>query len=615
MSVVTTFHGTGIQNSGYGDFNARDIHIGAGPDHLLADLRVTDPRDDKVRIQATKGGLLKDSYRWILDHDDFLQWRNDPHGRLLWIKGDPGKGKTMLLCGIIDHLTRTAAEARRLAYFFCQATDERLNNATAVLRGLLYMLVGQYPRLVSHIREEYGRAGKRLFEDSNAWFAMSRILMAMLDDEILDGVVLIVDALDECSADRQRLLDFIARGSASSRVRWIISSRNWPDIEEKLDNTSQKVTLRLELNDDSIADAVRAYIRHEVRELAQLKKYDEETRYAIHRHVTNKAGNTFLWVALVCQELANPDVQSWEALDILRTFPSGLESLYERMMEHLFKSRHAGLCRRILAVASIVYRPVSLKELASIDESLARFTDNPIALETLVGSCGSFLTLLEGIVYFVHQSAKDFLLDKASVLPNGIAHQHRAIFSTSIEVLSRTLRRDIYNLVTPGFSIRDIIPPDPDPLAPARYSCIYWVDHLQDANSMEKLTEEYLRDNGPVHTFLQRKYLYWLEALSLFGGLSQAVLAIQKLAALATRVGMQQLAHLVRDALRFILSHRGAIEIAPLQLYASALVFSPTRSLVKNLFEHEKPSWIISPPAMGLDWNACVQTLDDGDQV
>ncbi|UKZ79399.1 hypothetical protein TrVFT333_007152 [Trichoderma virens FT-333] len=53
----------------------------------LKDLRQTDPRDDKSRIQNTKGDLLKDAYRWILDHDGFKQWRDDPQYKLLWIKG------------------------------------------------------------------------------------------------------------------------------------------------------------------------------------------------------------------------------------------------------------------------------------------------------------------------------------------------------------------------------------------------------------------------------------------------------------------------------------------------------------------------------------------------
>jgi hypothetical protein len=38
----------------------------------LQDLRPTDPRDDKKRIEDTKGGLLEDSYRWILKNSDFL---------------------------------------------------------------------------------------------------------------------------------------------------------------------------------------------------------------------------------------------------------------------------------------------------------------------------------------------------------------------------------------------------------------------------------------------------------------------------------------------------------------------------------------------------------------
>ncbi|KAH8653272.1 heterokaryon incompatibility protein-domain-containing protein [Tricladium varicosporioides] len=49
----------------------------------IQDLRVTDPREDKRRIEKTKGGLLKGSYRWILEHSDFQQWRDDEQSRLL----------------------------------------------------------------------------------------------------------------------------------------------------------------------------------------------------------------------------------------------------------------------------------------------------------------------------------------------------------------------------------------------------------------------------------------------------------------------------------------------------------------------------------------------------
>ncbi|GFP54353.1 vegetative incompatibility protein HET-E-1 [Trichoderma asperellum] len=140
----------------------------------LTDLRLTEPRDDKTRIQQTKGGLL----------------------RLLWIKGDPGKGKTMLICGIIDELDKSKPSTELLSFFFCQATDSRLNHATAVSVS----------------------AGKALFGDVNAWVALSDILAQMLRDPDLPETTLVVDALDECVFDLPRLLHIITQISLSRAV-------------------------------------------------------------------------------------------------------------------------------------------------------------------------------------------------------------------------------------------------------------------------------------------------------------------------------------------------------------------------------------------------------------
>ncbi|KKF96783.1 Vegetative incompatibility protein HET-E-1 [Ceratocystis platani] len=70
----------------------------------LSDFYLTDPRIDKKEIEDKKGGLLKDSYKWILSHPNFQQFLGQEESRILWIRGDPGKGKTMLLCGLIDEL-------------------------------------------------------------------------------------------------------------------------------------------------------------------------------------------------------------------------------------------------------------------------------------------------------------------------------------------------------------------------------------------------------------------------------------------------------------------------------------------------------------------------------
>ncbi|KAK4182014.1 hypothetical protein QBC35DRAFT_358910, partial [Podospora australis] len=57
----------------------------------------------------------------VLSNTQFQQWHDGEDNRLLWIKGDSGKGKTMLLCGIIDELNISAPSCL-LSFFFCQAT-------------------------------------------------------------------------------------------------------------------------------------------------------------------------------------------------------------------------------------------------------------------------------------------------------------------------------------------------------------------------------------------------------------------------------------------------------------------------------------------------------------
>ena len=45
-------------------------------------------------------------------------------------------------------------------------------------------------------------------------------------------------------------------------------------------------------------------------------------------------------------------------------------------------------------------------------------------------------------------------------------------------------------------------------------------------------------------------------------------------------------------------------------MYASALVFSPARSITRDQFKNEEPKWIIRKPTMADDWSACLQTLE-----
>ncbi|KAK3348667.1 quinon protein alcohol dehydrogenase-like superfamily [Lasiosphaeria hispida] len=583
-------------------------------DRHLANLHSTDPHLDKMRIEEAKGGLLTDAYRWVLATPDFRRWYDEPESPLLWIKGDPGKGKTMLLCGIINELERaifTDGHCRNLAYFFCQATDSRINNAIAVLRGLVYLLAHQQPRLISHLRK-YTDAGKSI-SDANAWFALSDIFGGMLGDPNLKQTYVVIDALDECIDDLPRLLKFIVGISSTlPRVKWIVSSRNWPNIEENLEAAEQKIRLSLELNEESISSAVSTYIQHKVDELARLKRYDDNTKNAVQHHLTCTAHDTFLWVALVCQELTK--FSRSRVLTKLNTFPPGLGSLYQRMIHQIRHSDEADLCKQVLAILSITYRPITIQELTSFVDIPKGLSDDVEFMTEIVGLCGSFLTLRETTIYFIHQSAKDFLLKDAfdEIFPSGLEPLHSTVFSTSLHIMSGTLRRDIYGLCVPGFPIENVNPPDPDPLITAHYACVYWVDHLYDWQSSDNTKQpDVFQDGGTIDDFLRQHYLHWLEALSLCRSMSQGILSMAKLESLLQqRTIASKLPSLVRDMRRFVLYCRWLVENHPLQVYASALVFSPARSMTRDLFKQEESRWITTGPVVEDDWNACQQTLE-----
>jgi WD40 repeat protein len=61
---------------------------------------------------------------------------------------------------------------------------------------------------------------------------------------------------------------------------------------------------------------------------------------------------------------------------------------------------------------------------------------------------------------------------------------------------------------------------------------------------------------------------------------------------------------------RFALYNRLIIEQAPLQLYCSALIFAPERSIVRRQFENCIPTWIERKPRVQTHWNAALQTLE-----
>ena len=59
--------------------------------------------------------------------------------------------------------------------------------------------------------------------------------------------------------------------------------------------------------------------------------------------------------------------------------------------------------------------------------------------------------------------------------------------------------------------------------------------------------------------------------------------------------------------------HQAGIESYPLQVYAAALIFSPSESPIRQIFQNEEPHDIVIKPVIEKYWSSLVQTFEDHD--
>ncbi|KAL2801694.1 hypothetical protein BJX63DRAFT_157636 [Aspergillus granulosus] len=615
----------------------------------LRNLLVADPEVERRRIDVTKGGLLDDSFRWVLGNAEFLEWHSNHQSQLLWIRGDPGKGKTMLMIGIINELLQQVQSqpSQTIAYFLCQATDPRLNNATNILRSLIYMLVRQQPHLITHLRERYDTVPK-LFENRNTFYSLSVIFEKMVKSLTRATIFLLIDGLDECELDLPEVLQFITstKSTSSVQVKWVVSSRNRDDIEQALELNDSKGKLSLELNASHISDAVAAYINDKVSRLSALQR-NQTLLKDIKKQLIEKSEGTFLWVSLVIQEMQKCHLLA-EMIELLERAPRGLTPLYDRMLSQIqrFERLKRETCMLVLSIVTLGYRPLHTRELsllAGLPKQQHGFDD----LENIVGICGSFLTIRDDHVYLVHQSVKDYLSDNkifTAISPSGRFGIHLRLYQESLQNLSTRLGRNIYDLEDPAISAGEIATPptDRDRLIDLRYSCTYWLDHFLESTSTSAF--EILKEYKVASDFFKEHLLHWLESLSLIGEVRHGIKGLKRLAhqqqQSPTEVGLNVTSYgknkwsifggrrasklllskrsagykhhqfIFKEFERFAMSFGYIIQEAPLQTYGAALAFCPQAAESKELFWRERLDILERAFVMQEAWDPCTQVLD-----
>lgn len=517
----------------------------------------------------------------------------------------------MLLCGIVEDFEQNP-QSENLSYFFCQATDYRINTAAAVVGGLIKSLLNRHPRLLSRAREKYEDKLKDQLDGANALVILCDIFETITNDLELIDVICVVDALDECIKDCRHLLNLIIK--TSGHVKWLLSSRNEKDIEKMLDRVPQKLILELKQNAERISTSIDAYIRHHIHEIEALKD-DEQLQAKALDILKGKAQGTFLWVALVVEQLHETD--HWDVENVLEEVPKDLESLYGLILDRTEKLGKRGqeVCQVLLSIVTTAKRPLHLRELLVFvnshwkDSRHFRTIYELRDIRDMAKTCGSILSIRDNTVYFIHQSAKDYLVENATRRIFPILHQHYKMFEASLDAMSNILEYDMYGLEDPGIHIDDVPLKDIDfdPLASIRYCCVFWVEHLVSGYEFEGFeNSKYLKDDERLHSFLKEKFLCWIESLSLVRSFyPQAQDALQKLKDLiksycgsgsingnisqATQLRRERetryLTTFTDDAYEFVVHSTESLAYLPLQLYFSATSFEKGKGTIRKTFE------------------------------
>lgn len=367
----------------------------------------------------------KHACKWVQRHRQYVAWAAGTHSSLLWISAKAGCGKTTIAAHIsrmiqVDPVSGdSGAEGGRivLSFFFRKSNQASENTALAALRSITSQLARQKPRLLALLFKRYESLSvKGAFEWP--WDNLSAALVDMLDNVApTSRVYIIVDAIDECEVDRQRLLEWLKAlipdpdtvlwESASAAIKILITSRPGGEILEHLEDHPTLAIRNTETSDD-----IRTLVLEKLGNLARRRHLRPEVTKSIERFLLTNAHGMFLWVVMIFDELEKRDERlSDEVIAAkLSKIPLSLVDTYTAILRNTPSAREKELWT-ILRWVLFGSRGLTVEELESavcLEFGISKWYDFAGDLELLCGS----LIRNDGPheeINFVHQTARSFL--------------------------------------------------------------------------------------------------------------------------------------------------------------------------------------------------------------
>ena len=476
-----------------------------------------------------------------------MEWSADPCQKtIFWLNGMAGTGKST----IARTIARTLTEQNRLAasFFFSRGRGDLSHT------GKLFSTIARQFAATSRILKRYiceaiaenDNISQQSMRDQWTKLVYQPLMKLEGNQQSPLTLVFVIDALDECKSqqDIRTLLQLLteARNLKNVQLRVLVTSR--PEISIRLGfrNISGSMHEDFVLHDISAAiirHDIAVFLRHELGKIKEerLLPFDWPGKQKLEILI-ERSGELFIYAATVCRFIQDPKWLPEERLEVVLQgnndpqWPTqGLDEIYVQIL----RASVIGDCNEkeeeILAqrfrdtVGSIIVLFASLSTV-----SLARLSP---ALSSTIGvtldPLKSVLNVSEdrnSPIQLLHPSFRDFLVNQERCLDRHFwineRKAHHEIAKQCICVMSKTLKRNICRLRTPGTLKSETETSTVDQYLPShvQYACQYWLDHLQKSDLS-------LLDVRHVYEFFKTHFLHWLEALSLIGKLSEAVLMIK----------------------------------------------------------------------------------------
>jgi hypothetical protein len=472
---------------------------------------------------------------------------------IFWLKGRAGTGKSTIALTIAQSLNQQGA---LLASFFFKRGGGDLAHSRKAISTIVFQLAFQSSLLGSFVcealREDPNLGASASLSEQYRKLLLQPLQRAQKSAAGSLSLVVVLDALDECDDfdDVHLLLRLLGNtlDMSSLGLRLLVTSR--PEVPIRLGFQNMKHIAYHEL---ALHDIPPAIVDRDMKilvtyELAQIKAdrglpdpWPGDDRI---QTITTLADGLFIYAATVCRFVngprqVSPSVrleQVCHGSGVKHKSTDELDKMYLVILKSSMcadfsadeEQEVTARLRHVVGSVVLLFDKLCAAELERLlfPSALA----GGVVVQDTLDSLHAIFDVpkdLQKPIQMQHLSFRDFLVDRTrgDDVRFHIDQQegHRNLFIHCLGVMTRSLVQNICGLPSPGTLVSALSESAFRQYLPSGliYACRHWIDHFKYAQVSSD-------DDGPVYTFLQQYWPYWLEVMSLIHKLPEAMSAMRK---------------------------------------------------------------------------------------